>query len=642
MTKVKKIVLIINSSNFEKESTIVNTMHQALRRLGDYALYVLTNYGLYIDENSPYDEGESKIYDLLEKGDFDGCILEGNLIGNASFLEKLADRLKKLHIPTVVLNFKYPGFPCVVLDAYEATCQLVEHMIVEHHCTRINLVSNSAWDEISVQSEQAYRDTLQKYGIPYDERRFAQLTISVKNGQRLFDIFKENHADDAQAVICAHDIHAIGYFIRLQKEGVRVPEDICIASLNHSANSIVFRPDIAGVDRQDRAMVEKACELLDRLLRGESVETGHRVQGKMCLGHSCGCASPLMEADMKKYQNIILSKVENGNQIGQMMRYNDSLEKVDSLNDFSENIYNFLCGIRCKEFLFCINEEDMSYIVSASEEEQRPYSFSDTMVALTGYTERTGKLKNYAFPLKQLMPLEPQPGDLFLFFPVHNKTRVYGYTLFVNETLPVTNYNYRICHESLNSSIENLHRLMIQKQTVAQLGELHMRDAMTGIYNQFALQKFHGEYMTEAGYTMAVIDMDGLKTVNDVYGHLAGDRAICLVADTITREVQLDDLVIRYGGDEFFILSKNTDEAYWERLGVRINEQLAKISRDRALPYPIGASMGYFISWDAGEDSLEHAIAQADQRMYENKKQRKAARGSVSEAAAQSFEQGQR
>lgn len=627
MTNVKKIALIINSSNFEKESTIVNAMHHALRRLGDYALYVLTNYGLYMEGNTPYDEGEAKIYDLLEAGSFDGCILEGNLIGNESFLDKFAKRLEEKQIPTVTLNYKYPGFPCVVLDAYEATCQLVEHMIVEHHCTRINLVNNGAWDEISAQSVRAYQDTLKKYGISYDAKRFAQLSVSVKNGQRLYDIFKENHADDAQAVICAHDIHAIGYFIRLQKEGIRVPDEVCIASLNHSTNSIVFRPDIAGVDRQDRVMVEKTCELLDRLMRGEDVETEYRVQGKMCLGNSCGCASSLMEADMKKYQNIIISKVENGNQIGQMMRYNDTLEKVDSLDDFSENIYNFLCGIRCKEFLFCINEEDVSYIVSTSEEEQRAYSFSETMVALTGYTERTGKLKNHAFPLSQLMPFEPQAGDLFLFYPIHNKTRVYGYTLFVNETLPVNNYNYRICHESLNSSIENLHRLMIQKQMVAQLGELHMRDAMTGMYNQFALQKFHHKYVSRGSYTMAVIDMDGLKTINDVYGHLEGDRAICLVADMISEEAQAGDLVIRYGGDEFFILSNNTDETYWKNFGVRINELLADIVKKDELPYQMGVSIGYFVSREAGaDDSLEYAIAQADYRMYENKKQRKAAR----------------
>ena len=626
MADTKKILLLINSSNFEKESTIVTTIHQTLKRMGGYALYVLTNYGLYMGEMTAYDYGEAKIYDLLEKGDFDGCILEGNLIGNTQMLERLAKRLQARHIPTVTLNYKYGDFPCVILDTYMATCQLLEHMIREHHCSRINLVGYDAWDVTNDQSKQAFQDTLAKYGIPCQEERFVQLFASVKNGQRLFDIFKEKKVDDAQAVICAHDIHAIGYYLRLQEEGIRVPEEVRLCSLNHSANSIVFRPDIAGVDRQDQVMVEQACELLDRLLHGGELEPEYRVQGKMCLGHSCGCNAPLVEADMKRYQNIILSKVENGNQIGQMMRYNDELEKVDSLDDFGENIFRFLSGIRCREFLFCLNEEDVAHIVSTSAQGERTDSFSDTMVALTGYTERTGKLKNHAFPTSQLVPFAPREGDLFLFYPIHNKTRVYGYMAFVNEPLPVNIYNYRICHESLNSSIENLHRLMVQKQLVAQLNELHMRDAMTGLYNQFALQKFQDEYVTENGYMIVVIDMDGLKTINDGYGHLAGDRAICMVADVISREAEEGDLVIRYGGDEIFILSKNIDEVYWKNFGAHVNELLEKSVREERLPYPMGVSMGCCVSREGSADGLERAIAQADTRMYENKKQRKGMR----------------
>ena len=197
---------------------------------------------------------------------------------------------------------------------------------------------------------------------------------------------------------------------------------------------------------------------------------------------------------------------------------------------------------------------------------------------------------------------------------------------FVNDPLPLNIYNYRICHDSLNSSIENLHRLMVQKQLVAQLNELHMRDAMTGLYNQFALQKFQDEYVTENGYMIVVIDMDGLKTINDGYGHLAGDRAICMVADVISREAEEGDLVIRYGGDEIFILSKNIDEVYWKNFGAHVNELLEKSVREERLPYPMGVSMGFCVSREGSADGLERAIAQADTRMYENKKQRKGMR----------------
>lgn len=627
MSKLKKIVLLLNSSNFEKENNIVTEMHYRFQRLGNYALYVLTNYGLFMNGVTPYDEGEAKIYDLLEAGDFDGCILEGNLIGNKAMLDMLAKRLKALQIPTVTLNYRREDFPCVVLDTYGATCQLLEHLIVVHGCSRINLVNSGAWDVVSRQSVRAYYDTLEKYGIPFRENRLMEMSVSIKNGQKLYDIFRRRGVDDAQAVICAHDVHAIGYFFRMKREGISVPEDVRLCSLNHSTNSTVFRPDIAGVDRQDYRMVDRACELIDAMLRGKRVERVHEIQGELCLGKSCGCDVPLLEADMKKYQDIILSKVENGNQIGQMMRYNDLLETVESLDAFGENIYSFLTGIRCKEFLFCINEEDMGDIMStAGETPCRETSFSGTMVALTGYTEQTGKLKNRAFPLKELMPLEPRRGDLFLFFPVHNRTRVYGYTLFVNETLPVSSYNYRICHESLNSSIENLRRLMIQKQMVAQLAELHMRDAMTGLYNQFALVKYRDAYVTAAGYMMVVIDMDGLKRINDGCGHLSGDRAICFVADTLSANISEDDLLLRYGGDEFFILSKNDDEAHWRQFGEHVNALLAEGAKREAFPFPVGISIGYSANTETGADGLEHAIARADERMYENKKQRKAVR----------------
>lgn len=627
MANVKKIVLLINSSNFEKENNIVSAMNYRLQRLGSYALYVLTNYGLYMNEITPYDEGEAKIYELLEAGSFDGCILEGNLIGNKSMLNGLARRLKEKHIPTVTLNYRRDDLPCVVLDTYEATCQLLEHLIVVHGCSRINLVNSGAWDVVSRQSVRAYYDTLQKYDIPFRESRLLEMQVSVKNGQKLYDIFRRRGVDDAQAVICAHDIHAIGYFFRMKREGIGVPEDVRICSLNRSTNSTVFRPDIAGVDRQDKRMVDRACELLDRMIRGESVEQVHQIQGQMHLGKSCGCSEPLLEADVKKYQDIILAKVENGSQIGQMMRYNDMLETVDSLDAFSQNIYSFLQGISCKEFLFCINEDDADYIMSASGDERpREKSFSDTMVALTGYTQRTGMLKNEAFPLSRLMPFEPQRGDLFLFFPVHSKARVYGYTLFVNEMLPVSIYNYRICHESLNSSIENLRRLMAEKQMVAQLAELHMRDAMTGLYNQFALARYQDAYVTPAGYMMVVVDMDGLKRINDGCGHLAGDRAICFVTETLSAGIAEDDLLLRYGGDEFFILSKNTDTAHWKAFGERVNAALADGATREGFPFPLGISIGYAANTETGNDGLEHAIARADERMYADKRQRKAGR----------------
>ena len=87
--------------------------------------------------------------------------------------------------------------------------------------------------------------------------------------------------------------------------------------------------------------------------------------------------------------------------------------------------------------------------------------------------------------------------------------------------------------------------------------------------------------------------------------------------------VEKDDLAIRYGGDEFLILSHGTDAAVWEARREKINQELKKIAEQQQLPYKLGVSLGYAISTEDSPLSIEESLELADQAMYENKKQRK-------------------
>ena len=78
MDDLKKIALITSASNFERHKKVIKAAHDKLKRLGKYALYVFSSYGLYRGHDV-YEDGEASVYTLLEKGEFDGCILEGNI-----------------------------------------------------------------------------------------------------------------------------------------------------------------------------------------------------------------------------------------------------------------------------------------------------------------------------------------------------------------------------------------------------------------------------------------------------------------------------------------------------------------------------------------------------------------------------------
>lgn len=628
MDSVKKILLLTSASNFECQKNVIRSIDKKLKEAGGYALYVISSYGLYREENA-YDEGESAIYSLLEETSFDGCIIDGN-IANRDMYRHFVQVLRKKGVPFLTLNCGLEGVPFVSLDSYDAGCQLMEHLIQEHHCTKINMVALDDNDVITNQLMRAYKDTLQKYKIPENQKRVVQMPVSIQHGRDLFHIFREEGIDDAEAVICIHDVYCIGLCLEMEEQGYRIPEDLILCSLNRSTNSVVFRPDISGADRMDSELAEKACEMLFQMMEGKEVSQENYCKGKIYFGQSCGCKDTQENQFSKRFQQIILAKIEAGNQISRMMQYNDSLEGVMSLDELGENIRNMLQGISCKEFIFCLNQRTVKYITSEMEytdsEDGRP--FDRIMMAVTGITERTGELKDFSFSVEKLLPLEIKEGDLIIFLPIHHKDRVFGYLAFVNEYLPIDIYNYRICHESIGISMENLHRQMLLRRSIEELDKLHMQDELTGLQNRFAWNRYQKEYIAGEEYCVAMMDMDGLKRINDGFGHLAGNNAICITANAIKTSLTEQDLITRCGGDEFQILSFQTDTEYWENIKKTLNEKINAHVVQQKLPYELGVSVGYCICSREHPISFEECCETADQRMYEDKKARKQCRQS--------------
>ena len=619
----KNIVLIINASNFERQKDIIKMTHRILKSRGGYALYVLSNYGAFYDDTW-HEHGEGAIYDLLNYVSFDGCIIEGNL-GSRQLVNRIAGKLKAKKVPVVTINIEADDAPFLSIDAYSAGCGLMEHLIEEHGCTRINLVLDAGRDVISGQMEKAYREVLAKKGLAFDKRRVLHRQVSIQNGRRLYQQFQELGIGDAEAVISAHDVMAIGLCLELEERGFRVPDDMRLCTLNYSTNSVVFRPMLTGVDRMDEDVVKTACGLLEDLMAGKAVNRENYRECKIHYGSSCGCRNCEEAVYNRKYQELILAKVEAGTQVSSMMQYNNALEKVESLEQLADNIKEMLEGISCSGFFCCLNRSDLKYIVNQESERRTEQDriYDRTMVAITGVFKRTGQLKNVAFPVEKLLPAEPKEGDILIFLPIHYKEQDYGYMVFLNEYFPIEIYNYRICHESIGTSIENLRRQMILRCSIQKLDELHMQDQMTGLYNRFALQRFRNDYIVDKEYAVAMIDMDGLKRINDEFGHLSGNHALCVIADVLQNAVEKNDLLVRYGGDEFMLLSHHIQPEYWEAFRPMVDRILDEQIKRQQIRYPIGVSIGYAMSTKANPLSMDECCEAADKAMYRDKSRRK-------------------
>jgi len=166
------------------------------------------------------------------------------------------------------------------------------------------------------------------------------------------------------------------------------------------------------------------------------------------------------------------------------------------------------------------------------------------------------------------------------------------------------------------------------KKHESSLKHTAVTDPLTGLYHRgYGLQALEDAiYGAKAGtpYCAAFIDIDGLKAINDQFGHNSGDYAICTIADTIASSVRDNrDTVCRFGGDEFIIIFKNCLKAAALQAITRMQKKLDAINCVHDKGYDLEFSFGLTEIDYSRENDLRGLIETMDHCMYENKTARK-------------------
>jgi len=157
--------------------------------------------------------------------------------------------------------------------------------------------------------------------------------------------------------------------------------------------------------------------------------------------------------------------------------------------------------------------------------------------------------------------------------------------------------------------------------------ELAFTDALTGLHNRRYAEDLLKRLVSEAArgrpFSVLVLDLDGLKRINDTLGHAAGDRVIVRIGDLLRLQLRGADVPIRVGGDEFLALLPGTREEQARAVG----ERLRGAVRDddwSAIGLSVSISVGA-AEWRSGQ-SGEDVVKAADARLYEVKRARPASR----------------
>lgn len=160
-----------------------------------------------------------------------------------------------------------------------------------------------------------------------------------------------------------------------------------------------------------------------------------------------------------------------------------------------------------------------------------------------------------------------------------------------------------------------------------QLASLADTDELTGLYNRRAALERIGEQHKVSqrfghGFSVIMADVNGLKAINDSHGHLAGDKALAEFSRFLKENLRQEDIVGRYGGDEFVICPLESDQAAAERIAVDLKTKSIGLAVDTGSAIiPLSAEFG--VAADTGTGDIMHIIGLADRKLLADKRNKK-------------------
>ena len=273
-------------------------------------------------------------------------------------------------------------------------------------------------------------------------------------------------------------------------------------------------------------------------------------------------------------------------------------------------------------FYICVNEEYFADVM-ISEEEMWKKGKAAGITELVSL--KNGEIMSgYEVNAHRIIPgYTKTDGEQHVYFilPMHYFEHNYGYVVF-------TDYPYLINENTLYPYMEKLQQSIRLMRTNLRLKALYDRDAMTGLYNRFAYENkalpLYEESLAEKTHVMVMfVDINYMKRINDMYGHLHGDNAIRSVVSAINANISEEAIAVRFGGDEFLIIAPGCDSDKAARTKESILGFLQKENKENGLPYDISVSIGYVVTEPASrpEATLQDYIREADNEMYEIKKE---------------------
>lgn len=612
-----KIVALCTSRIYDDRSVdLISSLNKNIVANGGRLIIFSTVSDLFFGTHA--EEGEAKIFDLMNFSMIDAVIVCDEAIKNKEVLESIISRTKAADKPVFFIGSKRDDCIAFDFDYENGFKSIVRHVIDEHNVRTFHMIAGVKGNNFSDKRIECFKEVLLENNIDFDESMLSYGDFWDGPTEKAVKILIEEKRVP-QAIICANDSMALAAVLTLKKAGINIPEDVIVTGFDGIVETSFNDPKITTCFCGYEEMAKQIVSVIFDTFDGKETEREYFTIPKLIRAESCGCnndeSASVCEYISSMTKRFYRYQEEDKclNRISLKMQNCTDISELSKIMDDQSLMYDMAVVVKDEFMNPALNPMKVYSNTTFGETVHVIYKSESNSESRTRITE---------FPVKELYH-DFENSIRQLKAPI-----VFNSMSYINMTFGYICYFYRDCFKDnfirtmqitmmLSNALSGFRTARYQRYLLEHIEESYRRDAMTGLYNRSGFKHIFPKFKESCGDTITAVlaDLDGLKQINDTYGHDEGDVAIRAVAQALENSCPEDSLCIRFGGDEMFAVVKGRVD---DEIRTRINEWLDDFNRKSGKPYKVSASVGIYTT-NSDDSDFEVLVRKSDQLMYNEK-----------------------
>ncbi len=585
----------------------------------DYVIASFTFTAPYMSDINV--DTEIEFSNVIRTYNIAAIVIFAEMIKSQALIDKLRGIGRELNIPVVIIERRIEGTVNGLFNYARGFESIVRHVIEDHKIKDVKMIAGYRNNDYSLEREEIFKRVMNEHGyeVTDDDIIYGDF-YAAKTKHVLLEKFS-NGMTVPKAFICANDSMATGVCDLLRTMGLNVPGDCLVTGFDGAWCGRYHNPVITTCEPDFYKIGDTLISILNDpdITDYSSLDQVFEMDYKLVLNGSCGCVSRSRH-DLEEVVNDLALAYQDylyhDSEMGIFITRNHNIENIDSsVEDIDKALW-----LWPEQYFFISLTNSPDHIHALFRGSSADKHYKEIYYGMEG-----------PFPEIDRMLQRLSGVNIILTRQIRANAKSYGYISAAMSDIPLrTEQRYEefgTYISTMVNSVYNLTGLMEANSKIRSMSEL---DYLTGLYNRRGfLNLCNNTILSKDNYGKVFIlfsvDMDGLKVINDTYGHAEGDRSLRILAHALTYVCGKKGFAARYGGDEFAfaIITDGNTGALTEELKHNLRDFMLKECRKLNISYTVRASIGYSTCIIGENVNLESLMHTADEEMYSNKKERK-------------------